>query len=207
MAINLRPGCKGVIIAGLIPVGASWGQPVEPEVLEDLNERQAQQARMIYWVGGVSGAALLISLGWVVLRWRLGTVQARRFVLRDGRRHVMAQLAPSYNGSELELHDAKGEIAAVLGDGLRLRTSFRVRADGMTLLKMNDQNGRARTMVGVLDEGLAWVGLLDEQQRFRAGLGTRRDGRRRLDLYDAEGETRASLHLDDRGRPKFDLDQ
>ena len=175
MAINLRPRCKGLIIAGLIPVGASWGQPVEPEVLEDLNERQAQQVR--------------------------------RFVSRDGRRHVMAQLAPSYNGSELELHDAKGEIAAVLGDGLRLRTSFRVRADGMTLLKMNDQNGRARTMVGVLDEGLAWVGLLDEQQRFRAGLGTRRDGRRRLDLFDAEGETRASLYLDDRGRPKFDLDQ
>jgi len=72
-----------------------------------------------------------------------------------------------------------------------------VRADGMTLLEMNDQNGRARTMVGVLDE----------QQRFRAGLGTRRDGRPRLDLYDAEGETRASLYLDDRGRPKFDLDQ
>ena len=76
MAINLRPGCKGVIIAGLIPVGASWGQPVEPEVLEDLN--------------------------------------ARRFVLRDGRRQVMAQRAPSYNGSELELHDAKGETRASL---------------------------------------------------------------------------------------------
>ena len=76
MAINLRPGCKGVIIASLIPVGASWGQPVEPVVLEDLIARQAQQAR--------------------------------RFVLRDGRRQVMAQLAPSYNGGELELRDAKG---------------------------------------------------------------------------------------------------
>ena len=51
MAINLRPGCKGVIFAGLIPVGASWGQPVEPVVLEDLIAQQA-----------------------------------RRFVLRDGRR-------------------------------------------------------------------------------------------------------------------------
>ena len=101
----------------------------------------------------------------------------------------------------------RGEIAAVVGSGLRLRASFRVRTDGMTLLEMNDQNGRAPTMIGVLDEGLAWVGLLDEQQHFRAGLGTRRDGRRRLDLFDAEGETRASLYLDDRGRPKFDLDQ
>ena len=82
----------------------------------------------------------------------------------------MAQRVPIYNVSELELRDAKGEIAAVLGDGLRLRASFRVRADGMTLLEMNDQNGRAPTMVGVLDEGLAWVGLRDEQQRFRAGL-------------------------------------
>ena len=77
----------------------------------------------------------------------------------------------------------------------------------MTLLEMNDQNCRVRTMVGVLDEGLAWVGLLDEQQRFHAGLGTRRDGRPRLDLYDPEGETRASLYPDDRGRAKFDLDQ
>ena len=43
MAINLRPGCKGVIFAGfagLIPVGASWGQPVEPAVLVNLIARR-----------------------------------------------------------------------------------------------------------------------------------------------------------------------
>ena len=36
VAINLRLGWKGGIVAGLIVVGASWGQPVERVALEDL---------------------------------------------------------------------------------------------------------------------------------------------------------------------------
>ena len=58
-----------------------------------------------------SGMALLISLGLLVLRWRLGTVQARRFVLRDANRRLVA----GYNGGELEVRDASGESAVVLG--------------------------------------------------------------------------------------------
>ena len=65
---------------------------------------------MIYWVGGASGVALLIYLGLVVLRWRMGTVQAQRFVLRDGRRQVVAQLAAGYKGGELELRDARERL-------------------------------------------------------------------------------------------------
>jgi hypothetical protein len=75
-----------------------------------------------------SGMALLISLGLLVLRWRLGTVQARRFVLRDANRRLVAQLTAGYNGGELELRDASGEIAVVLGDGLRLREKTAGRA-------------------------------------------------------------------------------
>ena len=39
VAINLRLGWKGGIVAGLIVVGASWGQPVERVALEDLIAR------------------------------------------------------------------------------------------------------------------------------------------------------------------------
>ena len=79
-----------------------------------------------------SGMALLISLGLLVLRWRLGTVQARRFVLRDANRRLVAQLTAGYtagyNGGELELRDTSSEIAVVLGDGLRLREKTAGRA-------------------------------------------------------------------------------
>ena len=146
MAINLRPGCKGVIFAGLIPVGASWGQPVEPEVLEDLN--------------------------------------ARRFVLRDGRRQVMAQLAPSYNGGELELRDAKGEIAAVVGDGLRLRdregqvrANLRLGDDDAPLLEFYDERGALRAGYSLSEGGAGSLAFYDEAGGSRAGLGSGQTGR------------------------------
>jgi hypothetical protein len=101
-----------------------WGEEDEAgdeQRLLELIAQQEQQARLVYLAALASAVALLISLGLVVLRWRLGTVQARRFVLRDANRRLVAQLTAGHDGGELELRDARGEICAVLGDGLRLR--------------------------------------------------------------------------------------
>ena len=90
--------------------------------LQDLEE-------FVSLVGLASGAALLVSLGLLIARWRMGTVRARRFVLRGDEGQPIAQLVQSPNGGgELELRDADGELTAVLGSGL----------------KLCDQSGRAR---------------------------------------------------------------
>ena len=47
---------------------------------------------VVYLVGLASGVALLVSLGLLVARWRLGTVRARRFVLRGDEGQPIAQL-------------------------------------------------------------------------------------------------------------------
>ena len=92
---------KWIVLLGLFCGDVGWGEEDEAggeqRLLESIAQ-QEQQARLVYLATLASALALLISLGLVVLRWRLGTVQARRFVLRD----------------------ARGEICEVLGDGLRL---------------------------------------------------------------------------------------
>ncbi len=75
---------------------------------------------VVYLVGLASGAALLVSLGLLVARWRMGTVRARRFVLRGDEGQPIAQLVQGPNGGEWELRDADGEITAVLGSGRKL---------------------------------------------------------------------------------------
>ena len=122
-----------MLLLGLLCADAIWGQglaEVEENrlVIEEFLAQFERQERAVYWVAMASGMALLISLGLLVLRWRLGTVQARRFVLRDANRRLVAQLTAGYNGGELELRDASGEIAVVLGDGLRLREKTAGRA-------------------------------------------------------------------------------
>jgi len=122
--------------------------------------------------------ALLISLGLLVLRWRLGTVQARRFVLRDANRQLVAQLTAGYNGGELDLRDASGEITAVLGDGLRLRDSggqvrvaLRLGGDGAPFLELSDERGEVRAGFSLSEDGTGSLAFYDETGQPRSGLG------------------------------------
>lgn len=174
MTINLFWMAKWAILLGLLFGGAGSAQPVERVGLEELLARQERQERAIYWVGLASGMALLISLGLVVLRWRLGTVQARRFVLRDAKRQLVAQLAAGYNGGELELRDAEGEIPAVLGDGLRLL----------------DGEGQVRAGLRLGEDGAGSLAFYDETGQPRAGLGSGQTGAMRLSFLDAAGHVR-----------------
>lgn len=101
---------KWLLLLGLLCGDAIWGQglaEVEENrvVMEECLAQFERQERAVYWVAMASGMALL------VLRWRLGTVLARRFVLRDANRRLVA----GYNGGELEVRDASGESAVVLG--------------------------------------------------------------------------------------------
>lgn len=103
-------GVKRLLLRGLLCGDAIWGQglaEVEENrvVMEECLAQFERQERAVYWVAMASGMALL------VLRWRLGTVLARRFVLRDANRRLVA----GYNGGELEVRDASGESAVVLG--------------------------------------------------------------------------------------------
>ena len=92
---------------GLLCADAIWGQglaEVEENrlVIEGFLAQFKRQERAAYWVALASGMALLILVGGLVLCWRLGTVKARRFVLRDVNRRLVAQLMAGYNGGELE---------------------------------------------------------------------------------------------------------
>jgi hypothetical protein len=197
MTINLFWMAKWAILLGLLFGGAGSAQPVERVGLEELLARQERQERAIYWVGLASGMALLISLGLVVLRWRLGTVQARRFVLRDAKRQLVAQLAAGYNGGELELRDAEGEIPAVLGDGLRLldgegqvRAGLRLGEDGAPFLELYDERGEVRAGFSLSEDGAGSLAFYDETGQPRAGLGSGQTGAMRLSFLDAAGHVR-----------------
>ncbi len=101
LSINIFSVLKWIVLLGLFCGDVGWGEEDEAggeQRLLELIAQHEQKARLVDWAAFASAVALLISLGLVVLRWRLGTVQARRFVLRE----------------------AQGEICEVLGDGLRL---------------------------------------------------------------------------------------
>ena len=110
---------KLLLLLGLLCVYGIWGQglaKVEENraVMEELLAQFERHERAVYWVAMASGMALLISLG--------------LFVLRDANRQLVAQLMAGYNAGELDLRDASGEIAVVLGDGPRLREKTAGRA-------------------------------------------------------------------------------
>jgi len=111
-------------------------------------------------VGWASGAALLVSLGLLVARWRMGTVRARRFVLRGDGGQPIAQLVQGPNGGELELRDDNGEITAVLSRGLKLcdragqvRADLRLESDKAPLLELYDERGGVRASLSVGEDG------------------------------------------------------
>ena len=141
--------------------------PREDELRKDL----AALEDIVYLVGLASGAALLVSLGLLVARWRLGTVQSRRFVLRGDERQLLAQLAQGPNGGELELRDADGEITAVLSNGLRLR----------------DREGQVRADLRLGSDKAPLLELYDERGEVRAGLSLSEDGAGSLAFYDETG--------------------
>ena len=90
---------KWIVLLGLFCGDVGWGEEDEAggeQRLLELIAQQEQQARLVYLAALASAVALLISLGLVVLRWRLGTVQARRFVLRDANRQLVAQLTAGH---------------------------------------------------------------------------------------------------------------
>ena len=155
LSINIFSVLKWIVLLGLFCGDVGWGEEDEAggeQRLLELIAQQEQQARLVYLAALASAVALLISLGLVVLRWRLGTVQARRFVLRDANRQLVAQLTAGHDGGELELRDARGEICAVLGDGLRLR----------------DQGGNERVALRMGEDCAPFFGVL---RRARQGTG------------------------------------
>ena len=103
---------KWLLLLGLLCVYGIWRQglaKVEENraVMEELLAQFERNELAGYLVAMASGMELLISLG--------------LFVLRDANRQLVAQLMAGYNAVELDLRDASGEIAVVLGDGPRLR--------------------------------------------------------------------------------------
>ena len=119
---------KWLLLLGLLygdTIGGQELSEVEENrvVMEECLAQFERQERAVYWVAMASGMALL------VLRWRLGTVLARRFVLRDANRRLVA----GYNGGELEVRDASGESAVVLGRGCAWTSTTRRARRGLPL--------------------------------------------------------------------------
>ena len=150
-------------------------------------------------VGLASGAALLVSLGLLIARWRMGTVRARRFVLRGDGGQPIAQLVQGPNGGKLELRDADGEITAVLGSGLKLcdragrvRADLRLEGDKAPLLELYDERGAVRAGLSLGEDGAGSLAFYDETGQPRAGLGSGHAGAMRLSFFDAQGPIAAA---------------
>ena len=168
---------------------------------------------VVYIVGLASGAALLVSLGLLVARWRMGTVRARRFVLRGDEGQPIAQLVQGPNGGgELELRDADGELTAVLGSGLKLcdrsgrvRADLRLESDKAPLLELYDERGEVRAGFSLSEDGAGSLAFYDETGRPRAGLGSGHAGAMRLSFFDKQGRMRLQSGIEDEEVPSFKL--
>lgn len=157
-------------------------------------ERRTARLR---WTAGVTGAALVLTLGVA------GTGAVRRGALsRDG----------SLEGQQVVLHDATGAVRAVLGvrsdgsvglmlaDGeARPRAMLGVARDGGPALGLSDRQGRLRAAFAVAADGSANVGFLDRDQTVRTTLGTSENGAPALSLVDDDHRVRAALQADTDG--------
>lgn len=184
---------------------------------ERLGKRLERLEREIRWW---RCGTLLVALGLasVVLMGQASptsrTVEAERFVLKDARGTIRAQLTV--------LTDGGGPVLGLADKDGRVRAFLSLLSDGAPLLALSDTEGKARVTLG-FDQGVADLTFLDragkrrvqlafgpdlarlvfsdQGEKVRAALGVGPDGVPTLGLFDKDGHPRAGLSLHADGEP------
>lgn len=106
-----------------------------------------------------------------------GTIEAQRFVVKDGRGRPRAVLGALGDVSALNVYDKDG----------RARAALQVTGDGGSRLAFYDREGKSRMLLDVAPDGTTSVGFFGKDQRARAELLVSADGTPSVGFFDREG--------------------
>jgi hypothetical protein len=170
-------------------------------------EEQARENRRLrrLWMGTVVTGALLLGLATalVIVSARHGlpgtvadVVEARQFLLRDGKGTIRGTWGTTQNGSlrlSLQSPNSKAGISlASLPDG----------ASGITV---RDSAGRSRAVLGLLPDQTVSLLLADENGTTRTVLSLVRGGSSTLVFADRSGDAKVGMGVDSRGQSTLTL--
>jgi len=195
-------------------------------ILVERLSRLERQNRLFKGIG--CALALMLLVGLVAAAQERGqarTVEAERFLLKDGRGKVRAELGMDKNGVHLLLHDENEKVrldAAVFqaGPGMALldeagavRYSVSINNKG-PVLSLADENQKPRAVLRVFKEGPG-LAFLDEKDADRTVLSYTTKNGASLDMFDADKQQVMALRaksglnglalFDESGRPRAAL--
>ena len=148
-------------------------------------DRLERENRRLRLLGALAllGASALVLMGQTAPSPVVNTLEAERFVLRDGAGNVRASLGLRPDGT----------AALVLADDTQQeRVVLSVTAPGLAGLDLSDRTGHLRAGLGVRADGAAQLSLLDQGDRPRVEIKAHGDGRPSvfgLRLLQAAGRT------------------
>jgi hypothetical protein len=180
-------------------------------------DRLERENRRLKLLGGLAllGVAAVTVMGQSTPAPVANTLEAERFVLRDGAGNVRATLGLRPDGSAaLALADdtqqdravlsvtAPGQASVDLSDRAgHLRAGLGVRADGTAQLALLDQTDRPRVELKAYGDGRPSLALLDQSGRPRSLLALTAEGATGLTLYDRNGRRRSAMGTEPSGAP------
>ncbi len=144
-------------------------------VIERIGRLERQNRRV-----GLAGVVLLLGIAAAATmgQARPGrTVEAERFVARDGHGRPRALLGVEADVSALNLYDQEG----------RARAALHVAADGTSRLGFYDREGKSRMILDLAGDGVSTVGFYDRNGKAHAQLRVAADGSPVLGFFDREG--------------------
>ena len=167
------------------------------ERVEYENAQLRKQSKLLM-IGGAAVLGLLV----LMLITRLfsggvaGTVEARKFVLRDTDGMVRGMWEITDNGAtRLVLRDRDA----------RERVRLTLLPDGSPGLTLADRDGRSRTVLGLLPDQTATLVFADQAGKTRAVLGVPADGSSTMTFADRQGEMRVNVGVDAAGKPNVTM--
>lgn len=179
-------------------------------------DRLERENRRLKLLGALAllGVAALILMGQTAPTSVANTLEAERFVLRDGAGHVRGTFGLRADGTAaLALTDDTQQDRVVLSvtapglPGLDLsdrsgpRAGLYVRADGTAQLSLLDQSDRPRVEIKAHGDGRPSLALLDQNTRLRSMLALTAEGATGLTLYDLNGRRRTAIRTEPAGAP------
>jgi hypothetical protein len=159
-------------------------------------------------VAALAGIAAVVLMGQARPSRVAKVVEAERFVLRDGRGRLRADLRMADRaGPELALYDedvprllvglgsdGSPSLALYGKDGVQ-RASLDLQSDGTVAMHFTDTGGQRRVGLSIGSNGVPGLALLGQDGTRRIDLELSVDGRPRLRLADANGRTHAALQV------------
>ena len=133
-------------------------------------DRLERENRRLKLLGALAllGLAALTLMGQTAPTPVANTLEAERFVLRDGAGNVRASLGLRPDGTA---------ALALADDTQRERLVLSVTAPGLAGLDLSDRAGQLRAGLNVRADGTAQLSLLDQADRPRVELKSHGDGR------------------------------